>query len=83
MTSIAGQRIDDLVRIHVHPVLKLAGFRRSNRTWNRAIGDLVHVVNIQASQWNDGDRGSSARSRWNVEPCIRVGVDTGDAVSGT
>ena len=54
-TSATGQAVDTLIRVGVHPLLKQHGFARKSRTWNRASGDVVHVVNIQGSQASFGE----------------------------
>ena len=52
-----AQIIDGLIRDFIHPTLKPAGFRRQGRTWNRAVNDVVHVINVQGSGSNYGDVG--------------------------
>ncbi len=58
MPTQTGRFVDELVRRYLHPPLKVCGFRRRVRTWNRAAADLVHVVQLQASAWNMGESGS-------------------------
>ena len=53
----ALERIDLIGREHVGPLLKLHGFRKSGRTWRRAVGNVVQVVNLQASRWNSAESG--------------------------
>ena len=55
--SQTAQIIDGLIRDFVHPTLKPVGFRRQGRTWNRAVNDVVHVMNVQGSDSNYGDTG--------------------------
>lgn len=43
----------DLVNNYVHPYLKGKGFKKGNLNWNREVGEVVHVINIQKSQYND------------------------------
>jgi hypothetical protein len=54
----AAKLIDEVIREGVHPLLRAEGFTRRHRTWNRAKGDFTQVVNIQASMWNYGEKGS-------------------------
>ena len=35
----------------IKPRLKELGFKKSGLNWRRSLPDLVHVVNIQRSQW--------------------------------
>lgn len=45
--------IDLVVRQFLDPPLTAAGFKRKARRWNRPKGDLLHVVEVQGSQWNE------------------------------
>lgn len=40
-------RIDEIVRHSIHPFLRERGFIRKGRTWNRDLGEVRHVINIQ------------------------------------
>lgn len=55
--SEARALIDQIVRESVHPALKARGFRRVGRNFRRNSEGLTQIVNLQASQWNHGDRG--------------------------
>lgn len=48
----AEARAQQLVREHVAPLVKEAGFRKTRLNWHRRRGSAVHVINIQHSQWN-------------------------------
>lgn len=57
MRSQSRSLLDILVRKSLHPALKDRGFRRKGRTWNRQANELVQVINVQASRWNEGNSG--------------------------
>jgi hypothetical protein len=44
--------LDVVISGALHPVLKVRGFERKGRTWNRRVNGLVHVINVQASKYN-------------------------------
>jgi hypothetical protein len=44
--------IDQLVRTPLDGMLRVAGFRRKGRVWNRSREHLVDVVDLQSSKWN-------------------------------
>jgi Domain of unknown function (DUF4304) len=46
-----AELIDQLVVNELHPLLRPEGFARRGSTWNRRSGELIHVINIQSSQW--------------------------------
>jgi hypothetical protein len=48
--SVSG--IDQLVRRPLDGMLRVAGFRRKGRLWNRSREPFVDVVDVQASKWN-------------------------------
>lgn len=56
-TSEVGHTIDAILKVGLAPSLKARGFTRDKRTWRRAHGDAIQVVNVQASQWNAGPEG--------------------------
>ncbi len=58
MTAQSGRIIDQLIRKHVHPVLKGRGFLRKGRTWNRPRERFRDVIDVQASRWNEDSSGS-------------------------
>jgi Domain of unknown function (DUF4304) len=37
------------------PVLKKQGFKKTKTTWRKTTDDLIYVINIQGSQWNEED----------------------------
>jgi hypothetical protein len=43
-------QFQNLLKAVLMPVLKAEGFRNSGTTYRRAIGDIVHVIQIQGSQ---------------------------------
>ncbi len=45
--------IDQVVRAFLDAPLRVAGFTRKARVWNRPRGNLVDVVDIQTSRWNE------------------------------
>lgn len=47
-----------LVGQHVSPTLRNKGFRKKGLVWNRNLGDIVHVLDIQPSRWNTKDEKS-------------------------
>ena len=47
--------LKNLIRTHLAPQLKAAGFKKTGLVWNRRCDSLVHVIQIQLSQWNDAD----------------------------
>jgi hypothetical protein len=49
--------IDQLIRDAIHPALKPRGFRRTGRNFRKTLAGVTQIVNVQASQWNSGDRG--------------------------
>ena len=49
--------IDSVVSKHIHPLLKERGFRKQSRTFRKEGGESTLVVNVQASQWNEGLKG--------------------------
>src|SRR4051794_7037770 len=54
--SESARLIDAVVRRHLAPVMKIAGFRKAARTWHADVGHVVQVVNVQGSEWNAPDR---------------------------
>jgi len=57
VSSDIGRSIDAVVRDTVAPALEAAGFRKQARTFRRASGDAIHVVNVQGSTRNMGAEG--------------------------
>jgi hypothetical protein len=45
--------LKDMIRNEVAPLLKAQGFRKQAMTWNRDEGDVIQVLDIQPSRWND------------------------------
>lgn len=45
--------ISEFVQTVVAPILKSHKFRKNGFRWDRSLGDIVQVITIQASQWND------------------------------
>jgi hypothetical protein len=52
-----GQWLDDFVRQYVHPVVRELGFKRKGKTWNRSVGEVIHVVHIQGGRFGPGFSG--------------------------
>lgn len=44
-----------LVAEYVDPILAAAGFRKRGMVWNRKCSGVVHVLDIQLSQWNTAE----------------------------
>ena len=61
--SVSAALIDSVVREHVAPLMKGAGFKKSARNWHRDLSRVVQVVNLQGSSWNAQD---SARFTLNL-----------------
>lgn len=49
--------LDETVASGLGRALRADGYRKERRTWHRASGDLVRIVNVQASAWNTADVG--------------------------
>lgn len=58
MSSLANKVIEDILRVHVRPLLKDQGYVRRGRVWNKRLDQVGYAVQVQASQWNEGERGS-------------------------
>ena len=56
MSEIA-KRIDSIIRERLSPLLKKNGFKKKARNFYREYSDRVEVINVQASQWNEGNEG--------------------------
>lgn len=55
----AGKRIDAVLRDHLTPELRAAGFRKQGtRNYARPFPLGIQVVNVQASKWNAGSSGT-------------------------
>ncbi len=55
----------DIVKKYISADLKKAGFKKSKETWNRHKKSLVHVINIQKSQWS---------SRNDIDFTLNIGI---------
>lgn len=53
----AAEIIDQVIKANLAPTLKSEGFKKTARTFHRASGPAIHVVNVQASQWGSSDEG--------------------------
>jgi hypothetical protein len=51
------EAIDQVVSAGIRPVLKERGFKKQGRTFQKRVGDLYHVVHVQASRRNEFDSG--------------------------
>jgi len=47
--------INLLVDKFIKPVMSAHGFRKDKFTWNRGKTDIIHMLDIQQSQWNSKD----------------------------
>lgn len=45
--------IDQIVSAHLKPALQARGFRKQGTTFWRDHGEVIDVVNVQKSRWND------------------------------
>ena len=57
MSEIA-KTIDEMIRNSLAPKLKASGFKKKARNFLLEQQDHTKVVNVQASQWNEGSEGS-------------------------
>ena len=57
MPSAVAPLIDTVVREGLAPYLNAAGFRKRSRNFHRFVGEVVQVVNVQASPWNTDHEG--------------------------
>jgi hypothetical protein len=48
MASSEKRQLEELLK----PCLKELGFRKRGGTWHRSVDDVIHVVNLQSSQWS-------------------------------
>jgi hypothetical protein len=55
--SEISKRIDSIIRERLSPFLKNNGFKKKARNFYREYSDRVEVINVQASQWNEGSEG--------------------------
>jgi len=55
--SEISKKIDEVIGTRVAPLLKNAGFKKKARNFHREHEDRVELINIQASQFNDGAEG--------------------------
>jgi hypothetical protein len=51
--SHPSEMIDELVKTHLKPALKELGFKCKTPTFFRKNGELVEIISLQKSQWND------------------------------
>ena len=54
-----GEAIDTVIRAHIAPLLKVEGYRKIGRTWEKSHGDFSSLINVQASRWNGPETGVS------------------------
>ncbi|SRR5258706_2804968 len=55
--SITSEKIDHIVKIGIHPLLKQEGFLKSSRTFRRSHINYVQIINVQGSWTNYNDKG--------------------------
>jgi len=55
--SITSERIDYIIKVSIHPLLKRDGFLKSARTFRRARANCIHIINVQGSWTNYDDQG--------------------------
>jgi len=51
-TALLKQVVDEFIS----PQLKAAGFQNRGQTWNRDLGEIVHVIDVQESRWSSADK---------------------------
>lgn len=47
--------INQVVALHIAPILKEKGFKKLGRTWVKDLTDYSFIINVQASRWNNSD----------------------------
>ena len=50
--------IDELLQVHLAPFMKAAGFRKSGAYFWRDSGQVIDVLDLQKSQWNNSREAS-------------------------
>ena len=55
--SITSEKIDYIIKVGLHPVLKREGFLKSARTFRRARTKCIQIINVQGSWTNYNDQG--------------------------
>lgn len=55
--SEISKKIDGIIKAELAPLLKRSGFKKKARNFYREHSDRIDVLNIQASQWNEGQEG--------------------------
>lgn len=43
--------LDTLVHVAIHPLLKSHAFQRRKLTWNRRLGEITQVIDLQTGRW--------------------------------
>jgi hypothetical protein len=71
LTSAADRWLDALIDGYLDPVLRERGFFRQDRTWNRDLGAVRHVIDVQTDASDDSDR-SPIPSRFTINLAIFV-----------
>ncbi len=41
--------LKELIRLYISPLLKRQGFRKKGNIWNRDVGGIIHVIDIQST----------------------------------
>ncbi|HCG5914161.1 TPA: DUF4304 domain-containing protein [Vibrio parahaemolyticus] len=50
--------IDTVIKMELVPFLKHSGFKKKGRNFYKECDNRIEVINVQASQWNNGQAGS-------------------------
>lgn len=66
------EKINLVVKDALSAPLKVAGFRRKDRAWNRPVGSLIHVIDLQTSRWNNPKQGSFTLNLGVFVPSVHV-----------
>lgn len=55
--SEISKTIDGIIKAELAPLLKRKGFKKKARNFYREHSDRIELMNIQSSQWNEGQEG--------------------------
>ena len=55
--SEISKKIDEIIKAGIAPLLKAHGFKKKARNFYRSFDDRIDVINVQASQYNEGAKG--------------------------
>lgn len=55
--SKIGKQLDEVLKESLTPFLKRKGFKKKGPNFHRKYDYRIEVINVQASKWNEGDKG--------------------------